>query len=246
MTTPDTPSAARRRHPAAVSEASTVTLSKRLSRYWVKGYLDGFTGSILKAEVDLDQVLDLSAEYARRNAGMLIRGSVNTRVVQSIMRRAFEEGWSQKKIERAIQRSVGLSGRDAQSLFNYEKQLIDSKVPDGRRRRMVKEQEGRLRSARTKMIARNETALAMAAGKREAWRQMQTMGEVSPYAVRIWHTHKDERTCPVCAPLNGRRASLHEERGYTLKDGLFVTGPPAHPNCRCWETLSDRGTPEVP
>lgn len=46
-----------------------------------------------------------------------------------------------------------------------------------------------------------------------------------------WQSQNDERVCPVCGFLHGKRRP---------KDGLYVTGyppPPAHPRCRCEELL---------
>lgn len=46
---------------------------------------------------------------------------------------------------------------------------------------------------------------------------------------QVWRTSGDERVCPICGPLNGKRKS----EGWS-----GVTGPPpAHVNCRCWVTL---------
>jgi SPP1 gp7 family putative phage head morphogenesis protein len=45
----------------------------------------------------------------------------------------------------------------------------------------------------------------------------------------IWETADDERTCPECAPLDGKV--------YTLDK---FTGPPLHPQCKCWTV------PEIP
>jgi hypothetical protein len=46
---------------------------------------------------------------------------------------------------------------------------------------------------------------------------------------RVWRTNNDERTCPICGPLNGKPESAWRER--------FPSGPPAHPRCRCFVTL---------
>jgi len=58
----------------------------------------------------------------------------------------------------------------------------------------------------------------------------------------IWNTKNDELVCPICNPLNGKKAS-----GYTGKrtpywihpsSGNEIGKPPAHPRCRCsmgWE-----------
>jgi len=46
--------------------------------------------------------------------------------------------------------------------------------------------------------------------------------------VKIWNTNRDERVCPICEPLDGRRMEL---------DAPFdsdIAQPPAHVNCRCW------------
>ena len=39
-----------------------------------------------------------------------------------------------------------------------------------------------------------------------------------------WVTWRDDRVCPVCAPL-------HNSFDW---DTSFIFGPPAHVNCRCW------------
>lgn len=44
----------------------------------------------------------------------------------------------------------------------------------------------------------------------------------------IWHTSLDERVCPICAPLEGKRANI----GKSFGDGF--NAPPAHVMCRCY------------
>lgn len=54
----------------------------------------------------------------------------------------------------------------------------------------------------------------------------------------VWRTEDDSRVCPVCRPLHGKRSTDWEE---TLARQVLtqsqrdwaMTGPPAHPNCRC-------------
>ncbi len=60
--------------------------------------------------------------------------------------------------------------------------------------------------------------------------------------IATWYTRNDELTCPICEPLNNKKAD-----GYTGKrkpywnnplTGGRIEGPPAHPRCRCsigWE-----------
>ena len=46
----------------------------------------------------------------------------------------------------------------------------------------------------------------------------------------IWYTQDDERVCPVCGPLH-----MKGEIAWALR---FPSGPPAHPNCRCYKEQS--------
>ena len=233
---------------------SALLIVKALAKDWTSGYAAGLedplVNAVAKAEVDPNDILDAATEYARENAGNLIVGVKNTRIVQSIISRAIEENWDEQRLAAAIGRTVGLDPRSQVALNNYEKKLVADGVPVGRRQAMVKQYERTLKQRRVKTIANNERATAFAEGKRAAWRQMKSMGEVSAYAVRVWRTHKDEKTCKVCGPLNGRRASIDDQRGYRLgradRPTGFVGGPPAHVNCRCWEELVDNGTPLVP
>lgn len=68
-----------------------------------------------------------------------------------------------------------------------------------------------------------------------------------------WHTHLDERTCPVCAPLDGKEYVFHTSGVFpaVLRDGsgrvvwdCLRDIPMTHGeasragpwNCRCWLT----------
>lgn len=44
-----------------------------------------------------------------------------------------------------------------------------------------------------------------------------------------WLTAEDERVCPICFPLDHK---LKKDGGWISK-GELISGPPAHPNCRC-------------
>jgi hypothetical protein len=44
-----------------------------------------------------------------------------------------------------------------------------------------------------------------------------------------WLTSEDEKVCPLCGPLDHK---LKKDGGWMV-GGNLLTGPPAHPNCRC-------------
>lgn len=75
---------------------------------------------------------------------------------------------------------------------------------------------------RAQTIAVTEVTRAFAEGNRAAWKASEVIEK------REWRTNNDELVCPVCGPLAGRVVGLDEDFG----DG--ISGPPAHPRCRCW------------
>ena len=68
---------------------------------------------------------------------------------------------------------------------------------------------------RATLIARTETLRAHNEGRKVFYRQA-GIKKVK------WLTAQDERTCPVCRPLDGRVFGIDE-----------AEGPPKHPGCRC-------------
>ncbi len=73
---------------------------------------------------------------------------------------------------------------------------------------------------RADAIAITETTKAFQDGNTLAW------GAVGMYVTHMqWHTQKDERVCPICAPK--------DDMVISIKSG---DRPPAHPRCRCFTT----------
>jgi hypothetical protein len=76
-------------------------------------------------------------------------------------------------------------------------------------------------TSRFRTIVATETTAAQSAGSEAAARNR---GDIS--LQDTWFTERDGRVCSICGPLH---ASV---RG--VWDQAFPSGPPAHPNCRCW------------
>ena len=60
--------------------------------------------------------------------------------------------------------------------------------------------------------------------------------------IAIWKTRNDEAVCPICGPLNNKKAAGYrgKRRPYWINpvSGGELEPPPAHPRCRCsmaWE-----------
>ncbi|MFA5262192.1 MAG: GNAT family N-acetyltransferase [Opitutaceae bacterium] len=77
---------------------------------------------------------------------------------------------------------------------------------------------------RAEKIAITETTRAKTAGEYGAIGTAVVLGEIDAPDV-IWVTARDDRVCPVCRPLNGTSRDVWGR--------VSITGPPAHPRCRC-------------
>lgn len=64
--------------------------------------------------------------------------------------------------------------------------------------------------------------------------QLQARERLGIEMIRVWRTNADEKVCPVCGPLNGKKES-EWRRG----------APPAHPRCRCTTTLMIAEKPDA-
>lgn len=87
---------------------------------------------------------------------------------------------------------------------------------------------------RAALIARHEPMAAVHAGQREAWEQATQAGLLTGDEEREWIVVGDEKVCPTCEGLEGKRAKLGES--YVSDEGEFE-GPPAHVMCRCSEGI---------
>lgn len=85
--------------------------------------------------------------------------------------------------------------------------------------------------ARAELIARTETMTAVHEGQRQGWDQAVEERLLTGDEKRVWIA--TEGACPLCEGLDGTKADLDDD----YEDG--VSGPPAHPNCRCTEGLSN-------
>ena len=85
-------------------------------------------------------------------------------------------------------------------------------------------------TTRTKKLSTQEEHNIDEQAKQFAWMWLQDKKRLSDKAQKMWVTAKDERVCPVCGPLHGKKVGINER--FMTKEGAFYT-PGLHPNCRC-------------
>jgi SPP1 gp7 family putative phage head morphogenesis protein len=174
-----------------------------------------------------------AAQHALDEAGIEITGLSNSerRKVQKILSDAAYNGWTATKTAARIKQVIGLSPRQQNAVNAHRKAQIEAGRTPRQADSSASAYARRLRSARAAVVADYEVRTSLADAQRRVWAQDQHDGKISSRAVRVFKTHKDERTCKTCRPLNGKRQSLRSSKNT----------PPLHPNCRCTEVLLDEG-----
>jgi len=138
-------------------------------------------------------------------------------------------------VQRNIAKVVGLDSRQATALSRfYESQIRDGVIKGMsyddavvRAEKLGDKYRDRLWKQRAERIARTEIAEAANQGRYVSWMQADDLGLLPEGTTKKWITALDERTCPTCAPLNGKIVAWDQD---------FPIGkkmPTAHPNCRC-------------
>jgi hypothetical protein len=84
--------------------------------------------------------------------------------------------------------------------------------------------------ARLESISITETTRAITEVEKSAASDLAQRGFL---VTAEWVTERDSRVCPICLPLHGHSIN---EIGFP-----FLSGPPAHPRCRCYLTWINDG-----
>lgn len=178
--------------------------------------------------------VQLRAAYrALDEAGVLIADLTrdDRAAVQDIVAEALYNGWTPSRAAARINQVIGLNKRQQAAVRAHRDARLKAGDTPFKADRSATAYANRMRRARSNLIAQHEMDTMANEAQRQEWAQQQHDGALSRFAVMVFRTHKDERTCPVCAPLNGRRFSLRDTKSV----------PPLHPNCRCRVELLDEG-----
>jgi hypothetical protein len=127
--------------------------------------------------------------------------------------------------------AYGLSPRQMRA-FTSAKQLdtpVDSPISRSVKAR-IRAYVDRSFTSRTKKLSAQEEHNIDEQAKQYAWMWLQDKGKLSTKAQKMWVTARDERVCPVCGPLHGKKVGINDR--FVTKEGAFWT-PGLHPNCRC-------------
>lgn len=151
----------------------------------------------------------------------------------------LELGEHPSVIARKLRDTVGLNRQQARILERFHQQLVKDGRDPAQVERMAARRAQQLATVRAENIARTEVIRSLNEGKQAQWKRLTDAGVINPDQwEQEWRTALDERTCPTCEPLNGERAPIG---GFFSSDIGLLSGPPAHPRCRCVVTLTLAG-----
>lgn len=206
-------------------------------------------------ELSFDASNPLAEEWARLHAASLIvEVGLETRAaIRELIANAIAQGIAPREAARQVYELVGLNSQQATAVQNLARELMEAepgslvtraggkfkvRIPargaslEFIRARVAKYAE-RMHRLRALNIARTETLAAANEGQRQLWLQARAAGLLDAALEKVWIATNDERTCPICAALDGEQVGL---------DDAFSAGvqaPPAHTDCRCAHGLAE-------
>ena len=172
-----------------------------------------------------------SAEFVTNVTSTQIEG------LRAVVRRAAVlEDMTVDGLARVIRPMVGLFKGQAEANLNYYENLIANGVSPKKALDLSTRYAARQHRYRAYNIARTELAYAYNKGAHEGTKQAQAAGYIGE-VVKVWVTAEDERKCPTCSALEGKRIAMDADFDFYTKlddsnPGIRRT-PPAHPSCRC-------------
>jgi SPP1 gp7 family putative phage head morphogenesis protein len=206
---------------------------------------------VAKGPLAFDRTSPQAVAWAELHAAEMVTGiTTESRLaVQAIIHRALVDQITTRVAATMIRDAVGLTVSQAEAVANLRERIkispgqrimagkVAIRVPangltDEQMSRALTRYAQQLSKQRAVTIARTETMRAANEGQRQMWTQARSQNLLPASAVRVLIATADERTCPVCGPLDGQQAEL---------TSAFEAGePPFHPNCRCTTGLATR------
>lgn len=150
------------------------------------------------------------------------------KVVSSILRTyVIEKPMSAYQISKLVENHVGLTARYSKAVMKRYDDMIAMGASPAKAMKEMERYSQFLKRNRAMTIARNELSEAYEEGQFQAMRNAFQGGLIGGQPKKSWATADDERTCPVCQPLDGETQDLE------APFSCGVLRPPAHIQCRC-------------
>jgi hypothetical protein len=164
----------------------------------------GFSGT-------LTRISNTTLNWLRNESSRLIVG-VSTESMLSIrqlLSAGYQAGTGVRPTARQIRAVVGILPSHAAAVTRYGLQLEALGFPQDKIDSYVETYTRRLLAYRADNIARTEAMTAAHVGQLEAWKHLVEQNLIDPRRSWMeWMTATDDRVCPLCAPMDGKRVRI--------------------------------------
>lgn len=152
-------------------------------------------------------------------------------MIKQIVYDGIDQQLSAKLIADKIVSRIGLNATQSRTLQSIESNLVKNYTNKKAIDKVLEKKAKQMLKQRAETIALTESANAISAGRYLMQQQMYNDHEISRDSTQEWLTGSDERSCAVCAPMNGQIIKLNEL--FTTGSGFQVKRPILHARCRC-------------
>lgn len=154
---------------------------------------------------------EVTRQWLATESSKLVVG-VSTESMLSIRRLlagGYDAGTGVRPTARQIRAVVGLLPSHTVAVARYANELRAREVPEERIDQYIEIYTRRLLSYRAENIARTEAMTAAHIGQTQAWWNSVEQGYIDrDRAWMEWMTATDDRVCPLCAPMDGKRVRI--------------------------------------
>lgn len=191
------------------------------------------------ATLIFDRANPKAIDFARKQAANLVTNiSTGQRnAIHDLILKSFNEGIPIRKTAMDIRQQIGLTRPQQKALDNVRSRLVKKGIAPGEIEKRVERQRQKMIRYRATVIAKQENMVAANEGQRALWRQAFDEELLPPEErfLKEWITAGDDRTCPICEPLEGQQVGV--DQMFNTSVGA-LDGPPAHILCRCVQSLT--------
>lgn len=206
---------------ARYSGAWILFVAPAIARAYELGYLEA--GTSLPVEVR-----EQMAEEYTKNLGEYINQTSAEALLEGYQAQLVS-GWNEKLAWQRSAAGYGLDKQQTRSWIGAQLQAPSSYQKDWITNAARKAVD-KLFMSRANRLGDNEAYHASQVAKSLYWMYAQSSGKLPSDAMKQWSTARDERVCPVCAPLDGVAVPLTAQ--FEVGD-VKMWAPGAHPRCRC-------------
>jgi SPP1 gp7 family putative phage head morphogenesis protein len=190
----------------------------------LSGMLDGYQGAMWGTAWNLDtSVYEAMVDKALVMPVLPVE-AIRAQLLAPYLGKTFDERFFDKRVEfeLRIKNALIQSQIQGDGIYGVQKRIAGELGIDISRRTKADRMANKRAFYRTAMIARTEILRASNLGALAVYQENDDV--LQGYEII---TTKDERTCPICAPLDGKQIAFSEA-------GSNVWAlPPYHPQCRC-------------